>query len=62
MHFLADECCDKGVVKALRANGYDVLSVSDISPRAGDLDVIRLAERRRGQTFKIQLEEKTGHL
>ncbi len=31
MRFLADECCDKGVVRALRANGYDVLSVSDIS-------------------------------
>ena len=43
MRFLADECCDKGVVRALRASGYDVLSVSDISPRAGDLDVIRLA-------------------
>ena len=43
MHFLADECCDKGVIRTLRTNGYDVLSVSDISPRAGDLDVIRLA-------------------
>ena len=43
MRFLADECCDKGLVRALRASGYDVLSVSDISPRAGDRDVIRLA-------------------
>jgi predicted nuclease of predicted toxin-antitoxin system len=43
MRFLADECCDKAVVRGLRASGYDVLSVSDISPRAGDLDVIRLS-------------------
>ena len=43
MRFLADECCDKGIVRVLRASGYDVLSVSDISPRAEDLDVIGLA-------------------
>jgi len=43
MRFLADECCDKAVVRALRESGYDVISVSDISPRAEDLDVIRLA-------------------
>ena len=43
MRFLADECCDKVMVRTLRASGYDVISVSDISPRAEDLDVIRLA-------------------
>ncbi len=48
MRFLADECCDKAVVRALRADGHDdVLSVSDISPRASDLDVIRLAVREK---------------
>jgi predicted nuclease of predicted toxin-antitoxin system len=47
MRFLADECCDKAMVRALRANGHDVLSVSDISPRASDLDVIRLAVREK---------------
>jgi predicted nuclease of predicted toxin-antitoxin system len=43
MRFLADENCDFAVIRALRAEGHDVLSVSDISPRAEDSDVIRLA-------------------
>ena len=43
MRFLADECCDRAVVRALRAGGYDVLSVSEIAPRAEDSHVIRLA-------------------
>jgi predicted nuclease of predicted toxin-antitoxin system len=47
MRFLADECCDMAVARALRAGGYDVLLVSDISPRASDLDVIRLAVREK---------------
>jgi len=45
MRFLADENCDFAVVRALRANGYDVLSVSDISPRAEDFEVVKLAVR-----------------
>ena len=47
MRFLADECCDRAVVRALRAGGYDVLSVSEITPRAEDSHVIRLALRER---------------
>lgn len=45
MRFLADENCDFAVIRALRADGYDVLSVSDISPRAEDSEVINLAVR-----------------
>ena len=47
MRFLADECCDRAVVRALRAGGYDVLSVSEITPRAEDSHVIRLALREK---------------
>jgi len=42
--FLADESCDFAVVRALRAAGYDVLSVA---ARAHDEDVIRLATNER---------------
>jgi predicted nuclease of predicted toxin-antitoxin system len=45
MRFLADENCDLAVIRALRAHGHDVLSVSDISPRAEDSEVITLAVR-----------------
>jgi len=45
MRFLADESCDFAIVRALRANRYDVLSVSEITPRAEDTDVIKLAVR-----------------
>ncbi|MFQ6003477.1 MAG: DUF5615 family PIN-like protein [Candidatus Zixiibacteriota bacterium] len=43
MRFIADESCDFVVVQALRADGYDVLCVSEITPRAEDSEVIRLA-------------------
>jgi predicted nuclease of predicted toxin-antitoxin system len=47
MRFLTDECCDQALVQALRADGHDVLSVSEITPRAEDPHVIRLALRER---------------
>ena len=47
MRFLADESCDFAVVQALRADGYDVLYVSEITPRAEDSEVIRLALREK---------------
>ena len=43
MQFLADESCDFNFVRALRTAGHDVHAVVDISPRAKDPDVIRLA-------------------
>ncbi len=47
MRFLADECFDRALVRALRASGHDVLSASEITPRAEDSYVIRLALRER---------------
>jgi len=47
MRFLADECCDFSVVKALRTAGYDVLCVSEIMPRSDDSEVIKLAVREK---------------
>jgi len=43
MRFLADESCDFAVVRALRTAGFDVLSVSESTPRAEDSEVIELA-------------------
>lgn len=43
MKFLADENCDFGVVRALRAAGHDVLAVAELTPRAKDSTVIRIA-------------------
>jgi len=43
MRFLADESCDFSVVRALRRAGFDVLCISESSPRADDSEVIRLA-------------------
>ena len=45
MLFLADENCDFAVVRALRADGHDVVSVAEIAPRMDDRDVIALATR-----------------
>jgi predicted nuclease of predicted toxin-antitoxin system len=43
MRFLADECCDFAVVRALRAEGHDVLAVSEVQFRSIDGDVMELA-------------------
>ena len=43
MRFLADESCDFAVVRGLRRAGFDVLCVSESTPRAMDSEVIRLA-------------------
>ena len=45
MRFLADESCDFAVVRALRAEGYDVLSVLEACPGAEDQYVMELAEK-----------------
>jgi|SRR5579859_5812788 len=45
MRFLADESCDFGIVRALRAAGHDVLAVAEVTPRALDPAVIDLAVR-----------------
>ncbi len=43
MRFLADESCDFAVVRALRAEGHDVLAVSEFQQRSFDKDVMELA-------------------
>jgi predicted nuclease of predicted toxin-antitoxin system len=43
IRFLADESCDFAVVRTLRRAGFDVLCISESSPRTEDSEVIRLA-------------------
>ncbi len=46
MRLLADESLDFIIVRTLRAANHDVLAVSDILPRADDVDVMNLAVRK----------------
>ena len=43
LRFLADESCDFAVVRVLRADGYDVLAVSESTQRSVDRELINLA-------------------
>ena len=43
MRFLADECCDFAAVRSLRADGHDVLAVSEFQHRSVDKQVMELA-------------------
>jgi predicted nuclease of predicted toxin-antitoxin system len=45
--FLADESCDFAIVRALRAEGYDVLAVSEVMRRSDDRELIDQAGRER---------------
>jgi predicted nuclease of predicted toxin-antitoxin system len=47
LRFLADESCDFAVVRALRAEGYDVLAVSEVMRRFDDRELIDQAGRER---------------
>lgn len=47
LRFLADESCDFAVVRALRAEGYDVLAVSEVTHRSDDRELIDQAYRER---------------
>ena len=67
MRLLADENCDYAVVRALRAAGHDVSTVSDVTPGAEDHIVAALAN---SESRVLLTEEKdsgqlayaTGHL
>jgi predicted nuclease of predicted toxin-antitoxin system len=52
LRFLADESCDFGVVQALRAEGYHVVALTEITSRTIDSEVIAQAygEKRILQT------------
>jgi len=43
MNFLADECCDAGLVESLRNDGHDVLYIMEEKPGATDEEVLLLA-------------------
>ncbi|MFZ2959475.1 MAG: DUF5615 family PIN-like protein [Candidatus Ozemobacteraceae bacterium] len=43
MRFIADECCDFAIVKALREAGHDVMLISQIKPGATDSEVVKIA-------------------
>ena len=43
LRFLADESCDFGVVKALRAEGYDVVALTEITSHTIDSEVVALS-------------------
>ena len=43
MDFLADESCDFAAVRALRADGYDVIAVAEVANGAPDDVVLDLA-------------------
>jgi predicted nuclease of predicted toxin-antitoxin system len=47
LRFLADESCDFAVVRALRAEGYDVLAVGEVTDRSDDRELIEQAYRER---------------
>jgi predicted nuclease of predicted toxin-antitoxin system len=47
LRFLADESCDFGVVRALRAEGYDVVALSEITSHTIDSEVIAQAYREK---------------
>jgi len=45
LQFLADESCDFAVVRALRAEGYNVLAISEVTERSDDRELIEQAHR-----------------
>jgi ribosomal protein S11 len=53
MRFLADGSCDFAVVRALRAAGFDVLCISESTPRAED-SVKQQGEKLAGSFATVQ--------
>ncbi len=43
MRFLADECCDMSAVRALRADGHDVIAVAEFMQQSIDSELLTLA-------------------
>ena len=60
MRFLADECCDGGLVRALRADGHDVLFAAESLPGAPDDDVLSAAFE--GQRLLLTEDRDFGEL
>ena len=45
MRWLVDECVDASVAKLLREAGQDLVYMSDVAPRAADVEVMSRADR-----------------
>ncbi len=60
MRFLADECCDFAIVRALRAAGHDVRAVAEEAPQSPDTRVI--AEAALEQRILITEDKDFGWL
>lgn len=58
MRFLADECCDFAVVRALRAAGHDVRALAEETTRTDDAAII--AEAARDQRVVITEDKDFG--
>ena len=43
VRLIVDESCDFAAVRSLRAAGFDVVAVCEVSPRATDEEVVQLA-------------------
>jgi predicted nuclease of predicted toxin-antitoxin system len=55
MRFLADENCDFSIIRALRADGHDVLAVSEFQQRSIDRELMEMA---RSQERILLTEDK----
>ena len=55
MKFLADECCDVGLVSSLREDGHDVLYVLEKKPGASDDEIILDAYNENRILQEVQL-------
>jgi predicted nuclease of predicted toxin-antitoxin system len=55
MRWLIDECVDAELVEQLRRSGHDVVYMSDVAPRASDIEVMHRAEN---ETRLLLTEDK----
>lgn len=60
MRLLADECCDAGLVGALRSAGHDVQSIAENSP--GVSDEVVLSQAQRDQRVLLTEDKDFGEL
>ena len=60
MKFLADECCDTGLVESLRNHGHDVLYVTE--KKAGTIDDEILSDAYKEERILITEDKDFGEL
>ncbi len=60
LRFLADESCDFAVVRALRAAGYDVLAMSEVTQRS--VDGVLIEQSAREQRILLTEDKDFGWL